>query len=488
MNREIRTEKSWKSLLLSGLLVSMVGCGGSSSSSSDDDNSEAVVARGEITQLGSIHVGGVKYETPEGGTYSDDDSTSGAAAYQVGQVVSIRGRRNDDGVSGVADEVSYEAEIEGELSGGTIHGISIVATPTTNGPNLSNGNRYEVSGIWIDDSTLEATFVKADDDGDGEDEIKGFVKNLGGGSFDVRSITFTGFAGTPDLVDGDYVEVHFNPATCSAPPVSCTLTRVELEDDFFDAAEGLEVEIEGSVDLDTSGCPAAAEFKIDGTCIDSSSEPAEWMDGLNAFADLVQGSRVEAEGHMVAGTPRDYLRADKVKGRGNRVRVSSFVSDKTGTAASGAFKLLLGNIDVTVSAVTEYDDTSFADIDVTANTRIEVRGVRTGPKSMLALRVKLEDDDDDKADEHELRAEVDLNGANSNAGSITVMQVTATGDGNTELELDDDIVFVGTLSEFLSLIDDNDNPADGSRDIVEVEIDSSGPFYASEIEIEDQDD
>ena len=65
---------------------------------------------------------------------------------------------------------------------------------------------------------MEATFIKLDDDGDGEDEIKGFVENLVGAEFDVRGITYNGYSGSPVLAEGDFVEVHFDPASCSTPP------------------------------------------------------------------------------------------------------------------------------------------------------------------------------------------------------------------------------------------------------------------------------
>jgi len=484
-----------RSLLTTGLVAMLVACGGSGSSSDDDTlgGSVPIATRGLITQLGSIHVNGVKYETPNGNSYSNDDSTSTVANYQVGQVVSLRGRRNDDGVTGTATEVQYEAEIEGAALGGAINGVTILITDNTNtlaatlnSGALFDGNRYEVSGTWLGDTIIDATFIKDDDDTDLEDEIKGDVETSTATTITVRGVTYT-YDGVPAVSAGDLVEIHFDPITLTAPAGG-----VEFEDDFFDQAEGMEVEIEGAVDRSTAGCPAEAEFKIDGVCIDSDSKPAQWMDGLTAFADLAQGSRAEAEGHMVSGSPVDYLRADKVKGRGNRVRVSSFATIKLGDATSGSFQLIEGNIDVQVlGGVTEYDGVNFAGIDVAnPNQRLEVRGVRTasGSNSMLAIRVKLEDASDGKPDEHELRAQIDDGGA-STSNVITVMQLTSSADSGTELELDDEMTFVGSLSQFLDMIDDNGDVSDGPNDVVEVRIDSSGTgFYAEQIEIEEEDD
>jgi len=483
----------------------VVACGGGSSGGSDGDSvndatasSESVVARGVITELGSIWVNGVEYETPDGGMYSDDDSSSSVANYKVGQVVSVRGRRNDDGVSGTADEVEYEAEIEGTASAGKILGITIVRTSKTNAPGvptLLNGTRYEVSGICIDNFTLEATYIKEDDDSDSDDEIKGYVRNDLVASFEVRGITFN-WTGTPDVSNDDFVEVHFGSCTGTSPNVTCQAIKVELEDDFFDRAEGLEVEIEGAVDLSTSGCPAEAEFKVDGVCIDSTSKPAQWLDGLTEFADLAQGSRVEAEGHMVGTAPNHYLRADKVKGRGNRVRISS-VAENVDTVAC-TFTLIEGNISVTVldcdnafEGETALGGISLSILNLEGE-EVEVRGVRTDAQAMMALRVK-GDDLSGGGDRHEIRAEVDLGGADGASGRVTVMGIVSQGSPATELEVDDTL-YTGSLSSFLNLVDDNDDPADGSRDVLEVGFDidsgdgSGNPYAAEEIEIEEEDD
>ena len=507
MNTLSRASKGAKGLFITGLATILVACGGGGGSSDDDNvlsGSEPVVARGAITQLGSIYVNGVKYETPDGGDYSDDDSSSSVANYQVGQVVSVRGTRS--GAIGVATEVEYEAEIEGAADvNGDILGITILQTPNTNNiapgsPDpLSNGTRYEISGIWINDSTLEATFIKQDDDGgaggDGIDEIKGFVEsvNLSGGSFVVRGITFNGYGGSPVIEPDYYVEVHFN--NCAGDPLNCDLTGdgVELEDDFFDRAEGLEVEVEGAVDLTPSNCPPAADIKVEGVCVDSST--AQWMDGLVDRDSLVSGSRVEAEGHMINATPADYMRADKIKGRGNRVRVTSIAINVDNLA--GTFDLIAGNINVTtMSGVTQYED-GLTINTVEAAASVEVRGVRTGPNSLLALRIKDDGGLSGGGDRHELRAEVDENGA-STANSITVMGITSTISNLTELEVEDVVIAPGNgvspddseIAAFLGTIDDDSDPSNGPRDIVEVGFVIGGPmpYAAEEVEIEEEDD
>ena len=517
MTIQLAIAKRTRGLLTAGLVTMLVACGGGSGGG--DETAEAsipVTTRGVITQLGSIWVTGCRYVAAPGGTYkSDDDDSASFDDYEVGQLVSIRGRKSDDDISCVADEVAYEAEIEGTADvDGKINGIEIVQTPMTNNtapgaPDpLNNGDRYEVSGIWIDDFTIEATFIKVDDDAD--DEIKGFVKNDGPTSFDVREITFN-WTGTPDVSDDDFVEVHFDSCVGTAPDVTCNATKVEIEDDFFDRAEGMEVEIEGAVDLDTSGCPAEAEFKVDGVCIDSDSKPAQWMDGLSAFEDLVQGARVEAEGHMVSSSPMNYLRADKIKGRGNRVRVSSVaetvVIDRSNPSDPFCtFTLIEGNISVTVldcmnafEGDTDSDD--LLTIDNLEGEEVEVRGVRTNiPGGMMAIRIKTEGLSGG-GDRHEIRAEVDENGTDTDNNSLTVMGITSIANSFTELEVGDVEIAPGDgfttdadIDAFLLEVDADTNASNGPRDVVEMKFDittgdgTTTAYSAEEWEIEEEDD
>jgi len=503
MNRQQITVSGLRGLATTGLVGMLIACGGGGGGDDDDVvTSESVVARGVITQLGSIWVLGVEYETPNGNSYKNDDSTSTVADYKVGQAVRLRGRRNEDGISGIAEEVEYEAEIEGSASGGVINGITILMNTKTNtgeatltgGGDLVDNNRYEVSGLWLDDTTLDATYIKDDDDGDDEDEIKGYAANvIDGVSISVHGITYL-YAGT-DIDDDNFVEVHFDPTTCSgvSPNIICSATEVELEDDFNDENEGQEAEFEGTVNLDPldlASCPAGADFLIDTTCIDWDSVPSSgWKDGLVDESDMVQGLRAETEGHFDANR---LLVAEEIKGRGNRVRIRAMVD--SGSVGAGTFTVFDGIIQVTTQTdLTEYEGAVADFSSIMNNTPLEIKGIRTGPSSMMALHVGGESV---AADEHELRAEVDLNGVDSGAGTITVMGVTSQADPGIELELSD-VAFAGGLTAFLDLIDDDNivNAVNGPRDVIEMRFDittgvgsGGNPYTADEIEIEEEDD
>ena len=534
---EIHNMYTFQTKLLRGLLLTVLiglltACGGGGSAST----SVPVVAKGVITDLGSIWVNGVEYETPDGGLYSSDDESvkttalEASALYKVGQVVSLRGRRNDDGVSGTADEVEYQAEIEGAAdSTSTINGVTIFiddnSTNLTLAPSIIGGalvinQRYEVSGFWMGDLIIQATFIKHDDDGDLIDEVKGQVDLVDSTSITVNGETYLFNDASDFFVEGNIVEIHFDPNTQIA-------SRIELEDDLFNNPDdGLETEREGAADkrpasLSDANCPPEATFLLDGTCVDTESVPAEWMDGLASIDDLVTGSRVEVEGHFNAD---GVLIAEKIKGRGNRVRINATASNVVdGGSSAGTLDVFGGvtqPIQVTaLDGLTEIDingainRTSFSSI--TNGDGLEIRGIRTGTTAtgaptVLALRIK---DDSVGPTDHELRAEVDLDGAEGSdilTNNITVMGISSLVDANTKLKDEGIIIQPGDgnttnttpaqIDSNLDLIDDDNDPTNGARHIVQVRIDttnrganggngSSGtPYTTDQVEIEREDD
>ena len=306
--------------------------------------------------------------------------------------------------------------------------------------------------------------------------IKGFVEAADTTSITVHGIIYLFDNSSLLFTAGDFVEVHFDPSTFTPAPDTYTATNVEHEDDFFDnLGEGQEVEIEGPVNIPldlSTACPNGGDFLIGDRCIDWNTN-TEWSDGLNSDADLLIGIRVEAEGHVNAD---DVLIAEEIKGRGNRVRARSIPVNDTG----GDFDLFGVSIQVTTGSMTEWDGIP---VNGTLPTDgVEIRGIRTGPNSILATRIQPED----ALDRQELRAEVDLNGVNSANGTIIVMGITFTVETGPSLEIED-VPYTGTLASFLNMIDDNDDVTDGPRNIVDLRIDTSTNLV-DQIEIELEDD
>ena len=483
-----------RGLLLTVLIGLLMACGGGGGGGGTASTSEPVVAKGVITQLGSIWVNGVEYETPDGGSYSNDDSTSNIASYEVGQVVTLIGTRNADGVSGTATVVEYEPELEGKtFDGTTINGVTIITDQS-----LTSGTGYAVSGFWINDTTLQATSI-GPDDGDLIDEVKGRVDVV----VDATSITVNGvvylWANASDFSVGNIVEVHFDPT--SGPPFQAT--DVELEDGLLDNPDdGLEAEIEGPVNLtDAATCPSPdTSFMIGFTCIDWDLVD-RWEDGLDGPLDLVSGLRVEAEGHYVG----DVLIAEKIKGRGNQVRITAIATNIDGTA--GTLDVFGGDIQVTFeTGLTEIENGGTTSISSDDNNKgFEIRGIRTdttGPPSVLALRIR---DKTVGPNDHELRAEVDVGGVDSSSPNIiTVMGISSIVDSMTQLVDEDATIWAGNGTDevdidiFLESIDNDGivTTTNGPNDVVDVQIvditvgagSLGDPYTAKQVEIEREDD
>jgi hypothetical protein len=514
--------KQFKFALLPGVILStlaLTACGGGSSSGSNQgEGTTDILARGEITAAtdDSISVNGVEWETPESGTYSDDDDTVGVVfgSDDVGKVVTFKGTRNDDGVSGTVTEVEYEAEVEGTADAdGKINNVSFIIDDKTNislAPSitanaLAENQRYEVSGFWINDTKIHATFVKHDDDDDAVDEIKGVVDAVDATSITVNGVVYLYNDANLSFSVGNIVEIHFNP---KSNPLEAT--SVELEDDLLSGAEdGQEIEIEGSVNLTaqdlTDLCPAGSNtlFLINSTCIDYSAVPTSgWLDGLTGFDDLVSGLRVEAEGHFNAA---GVLIAEKIKGRGNQVRAEAIATNITGST-DGTLMLFASSvspIEITFqSGVTEIEINDDTDLtNATDGDGLEIRGIRTGDSSVLALRIR---DKSVKEDSQELRAEVNNDGADETTNTISVMGITALLGSNTELEEEETTLAPGNgftteaqIDSFLVSIDDDGivSVGNGPNDIVEIRIDTTSndgsqatPYEAEQVEIEHEDD
>ena len=152
----------------------------------------------------------------------------------------------------------------------------------------------------------------------------------------------------------------------------------------------------------------------------------------------------------------------------------------------------------TISGVTSFE--APLSINNINGQEVEVRGVRTGPSSMMAVRIK-STGLSGGGDRHEVRAEVDVNGADPASDSLTVMGITAVANANTELEIEDVEIAPGNglttpadIDAFLGLVDDDTNPVNGPRDVVEIGFDvgtgngSTTPYAAEEMEIEEEDD
>lgn len=112
------TGRTIGSLLRLLMLCSLAACGGGDTHVGGIQGSGAPVASsavGAIAGFGSIHVNGVRYVTT-GAQISIDDESATESLLRVGQVVTVKGTLNEDGVTGTATSVSFVADLNGPIT------------------------------------------------------------------------------------------------------------------------------------------------------------------------------------------------------------------------------------------------------------------------------------------------------------------------------------------------------------------------------------
>jgi hypothetical protein len=276
--------------------------------------SAPVVSTGTMTK-GSVIVNGVRFEDSLA-DITADDSPKTPAFLQSGMTVKVKGRRNDDGVTGTATDIEVENEVRGTITAKgtdsfTVLGQTVfvdggtVFDDVANFADLAVGNAVEVHGQRDAAGAIRATRVELLAGPGVVDEVRGVVAGKdaspGPGTFTIGGGTFTYDGGTVIVEgvafdNGDLVEIHLDAGTNLA-------NRIELEDAedaAFDPAEGEEFEVEGFV----TGL-AGDNFFVNGQAV-SLQAGTRFEAGLPA--DLANDVRVEADGHMIGGV----LVADKI--------------------------------------------------------------------------------------------------------------------------------------------------------------------------------
>lgn len=201
-------QHSLLTIILAGSLVACGGgSGGSSSANSPSGNSVSstaapnttTVAQGAVTGFGSVIVNGVHFDVKDAAIDVDGDARV-ESDLAVGQVVSITGTVNDDGVHGKASKLSAETKVRGpiesiDLSNGllVVLGQSILINADTfyedgvTAESLKVGDVVKVSSYTNADSVLVATRVEVKTGTEAKDLfLSGEVANL-----NTTTMTFT---------------------------------------------------------------------------------------------------------------------------------------------------------------------------------------------------------------------------------------------------------------------------------------------------------
>ena len=395
-----------RNLTVITLLALLVGCGGGSSSApqspqtpsggsapppaADEQPPATGVTVGVVTGFGSIYVNGVEFDT-DTAVVLDDDMTVSEEALEVGDLVRIEGTVSEDGSTGIARRVVYDAEVKGPISSidrtaesFVVLGVTVfVARATVFAPGiapaslagLQAGDPIEVSG-FADGATVLATRIEPEETGL---ELKGRIATLDAGA---RQLTIA-----EQRVD--YTDANLVDFGSAGPEV------------------GQLVEARGTT-LDGSGTLVAVLLELEASALEDASDDDTTSASQRPFAleglvKTVDGDRLTI-GTTVVGLTDETLfeNGDRAQlENGLRVEASGIldqdglpmarrieISARVDASIEGTISALrpdvegfevLG-IEVRISPKTQFEDDSasalrrFAYADLRAEDFVEVRG------------------------------------------------------------------------------------------------------------------
>jgi len=457
------------------------------------------VTSGTVSGFGSVFVNGIEFETDGASRDVDDvtDISNGSDDDQVlgiGMVVTIIGTVNDDGVSGTADSIEYDDDIEGPVAAAPVEDQDMVSKTfeifntivvvgrdatvfaATDYDNLAQNDLLEVSGYFDVDGKLLATRVEKKGDlefGISKVEIKGEVSGFDGiDTFMLSGITIT-FDGTTVFEDlagdtvknGQFVEVEGTLDT----PTSIAASRIELEEEGF-GDDVDQISIEGIV----TDFNDISSFKVAGLPVNASSatfEPAALE------ASIADGDKVEVEGTIADG----ILKAKEVEQRGGDARVSAVVDSKNSTAGTITLQVVPGQfLTVRTDSQTQIEDKlneeePFGVSEIDAGDFLNVEGFVDGNGNFIVSQIER-----DELGDIELRGPVDKppTDGSTSAGTVSILGISIATDDSTGFE----DVFEDPMSgtDFFDQVSDGDLvkytdfneeglPANGIADEVEFE-------------------
>ncbi len=463
----------------------MLGCGGSGGPGDGENGITGITTVGAITGFGSVYINGVEYETNQSEYEVEDEAAFDDSALKVGMVVKVKGSVNPDGRTGTANQIIYEDELEGPvqnlaadgtdptLKHMTIFGVPVSVSSvdtqfdTQHDPNfsfatLADNAHIEVSG-YFNGQALQATYIKKEDVGDNDFEVKGEISDINGNTYTLTTffnatITFTlasnAIIPVSGIQIGQYVEVEGTPTG----PSSLEASKVELEDRHHLEDDEGEVEIRGVLSYDA----ATDSWFLNDITLDLNGdieyEPAEIEDAINDQS--ADGMMVKVEGDYRNGV----LVVDEIEDKQDSLEFKGTVAALSASGAkSGTLTIAFGNatgtVTVTLDSNTMYpgdDSLQQFDLrtDVPSGAYVEVKGMQNQAGQIFATRLQIEN----SPQEYEVEGPLD---SFVPGNTITAMNVTFTVNGST--------VYLPRQPATGDIVDITDVNGDGLAEQVEIE-------------------
>ncbi|MGB5330902.1 MAG: DUF5666 domain-containing protein [Woeseiaceae bacterium] len=408
--------KNIKLIILGFILAFAAGCGGSGGGTPIVNPpppppvggiGRTGIAMGPISTFSSVVVNGVRYDTSSA-VFTVNGLSGSQDDLSVGQVVTVSGTIDDNGIDGDADEVNFDDNVKGPvqsinlaLSQIVVLGQTVLINTETSfddsiSPASIDGLRIdeivEVSGLVDADGRITATRIELKPAGT-EFEVLGIVSghdmanslfNINNLVVDYSGATLDNFSGG-QVNDGDFVEAKGMSLNVDGELIA---TVVELKNGLGNIADGVHVEIQGFITRFIS----STDFDVTGLSVTTTASTV-YEGGVEG--DLGLNVKVEVEGDVnsngvLVATKVDIRRAKAVRATANVDSVNA-----------GANTLVMLGITVSVDALTRLEDKSSADVrpltlaDINAGDYVEVRGGEFPAGSGDILATILERDDAD---------------------------------------------------------------------------------------------
>lgn len=308
------------SAIAAAMAIGLAAC--SSGSDVAGIGGSGITATGTITGFGSVILDDVKFETSSSTFDVDDNPDSTEDALALGMRVTIKGTLNADGVTGTADSITYDDELQGPVSIPvndvdadnktiTVLGITVALNRNTTRfdtdepiagtfdfDSIDQGNNVEISGYLDSSNQLIATRVELEDEtfdfNNDSVEVRGTVSNLMAGNFTLNLLGISGvtvdvdttlsptdYELTGELSDGILVEVEGKCTNANCDTIDAK--SVEEESEGFE--DDGDVEIKGFITRYDSN----SDFDVDGLLVDASNaqfEPASLVLAQDMFVEV----------------------------------------------------------------------------------------------------------------------------------------------------------------------------------------------------------
>ena len=436
-----------------------------------------------IMEKGSIIVNGITFDASSADIREDDVSAT-EDELQDGMKVILKGKINDDGITGTALIVEARDEVQGRVTDLNASGtpptfqvlkqVIVVSDLTlfSNFPvhpadvnDMENDQFVEVHGLRDADGNIRASRVELKADAgtleDPEDmELKGVVSGLSGNTFFIglQEIDFSTAAIEPSgatVSDGDLVEVEGSSFTGEIFNAN-KVEREDLEDEEFEPDEGEEIEIEGFVTEFTSH---PGDFKVDGISVQT-QQSTEFENGSEL--NLRNGIEIEVEGYV---SEEGILLVEEVEFKQARIEINAVKTD----VQSDSMITLLG-IEIVITALTEIESTP------QQGQVYKIEGFQDSNGDIVAESIE-----DGESDKNTLQGLV--SSVNEVDETITLFEspweTLVELDAGMDFENDDDDTVIDSLEDFLALVvpgativsveDSGDTGPDGIWDEAEIE-------------------